>query len=442
MSLLRRIAPRGLFWRSLLIVLVPLILLQGVVTYIFFERHWDNVSRHLALGLTGDVVTVMNYLLDHPDPADRAWMLTNARQAMQLDSVLEKGAILSDQKPSLTGRIMDRTLNRAMEQQVPFPYHLDTRAPDDRIAIRIQLPDGVLTMHAPGKRMRSPTILIFIVWMVGAAGAVSVIAIIFLRNQIRPIRRLAAAAEAFGKGRPVSDLKPSGAAEVRLAAGAFLEMQERIRRQITQRTEMLAGVSHDLRSPLTRIRLRLAMLTASRPDDEEELAELETDVSEMERMIDEYLAFARGQGAEEPITADLAEILSEVVEGARRKGGDVALEAESPLLLALRPNAIKRCITNLVENASLYGRTVEVVAERRGNVVAIAVEDDGPGIPEAQREAVFKPFYRLDGARNPNTAGAGLGLAIARDVARGHGGDISMGQSPRGGLRAELWLPV
>ena len=439
---LRRIAPRGLFWRSLLIVLGPLILLQGVVAYIFFERHWDTVSRQLALGISGDVVTVMRYLREHPEPELHAWMIRAARAEMQLAVVFEDGAILPNDAPRRSDRIMDRMLHEAIGQRIFNPFQIDTRRPDEQISIRIQHPNGVLTMLTPERRMRSSTTYLFVLWMVGTAIVVTALAVFFLRNQMRPIRRLAAAADALGKGRPVTDLKPTGALEIRRATSAFIGMQERIRRQITQRTEMLAGVSHDLRTPLTRMKLQLAMLGSTHPESDAEIAEFERDIAQMERMIDEYLAFARGQGTENPVSADLAEIVSEVADGARRKGGQIALEVEQPLVVPLRPNAIKRCLTNLVENAARYGAQIEISAMRRNGIVEITIEDDGPGIPEDQREAVFKPFFRLDGARSPNTGGAGLGLAIARDVARGHGGDIRMTSGALGGLRAELWLPV
>jgi len=279
-------------------------------------------------------------------------------------------------------------------------------------------------------------------WMVGTAILVTGIAVVFLRNQMRPIRRLAAAAQSFGKGRPVENFKPGGAAEIRLAATAFLDMQERISRQITQRTEMLAGVSHDLRTPLTRMKLQLAMLRKANPDAGKDIGDLETDLVDMEKMIDEYLSFARGQGSEEPIEIDLVDILQEVAESARRHGGRIVFEPQAPLVMPLRPNAIKRCLTNLVENATRHGTHVAITATRHDDAVEIAVEDDGPGIPADEREAVFKPFYRVDSARNQNTGGSGLGLAIARDVIRGHGGDIRMSESTAGGLRAEVRLPL
>ena len=442
MKLLGRITPRGLFWRTILIVLIPLVLVQVAVALIFFERHWDTVSRQLAMDVTGDVVTIMRMAERATEPGERALLDGIARREMQFAVRFEDGAVLPDEAPARGDTTADEMLHRQLEERLTVPYHLDTGLPGKGMAIRVQRPDGVLTMLTTVKRMRHSTTYLVILWMVGTALVVSVIAVLFLRNQIRPIRRLAAAADAFGKGRPVTDLKPSGAAEIRSAGAAFLEMQRRIQRQISQRTEMLAGVSHDLRTPLTRVRLQLALLADAHPESHPEIAESEQDLLLMEHMIDEYLAFARGQGGEAPVDTDLAEIIDDIAGEARRNGNPVALAVERPLVMALRPNAIRRCLTNLVENAVHYGARIEISAARRDDVVAIAIEDDGPGIPEDQREEVFKPFFRLDGARNPRTGGAGLGLSIARDVARGHGGDIRMSGGSLGGLRAELRLPV
>ena len=442
MSLLRRVAPRGLFWRSFLIMLIPLVLVQATVAYIFFERHWDTVSRQLAMDVTGDVVTIMRMADDASGPEERAGIDRVARREMQFGVVFEDGAVLPDDSPNRFDRTIDATLHRQLEQRLAVPYHLNTQLPDKRMTIRIQRPDGVLTLETTVKRMRESTTVLVILWMVGTAIVVSAIAVLFLRNQIRPIRRLAAAADALGKGRPVTDLNPSGATEIRRAGAAFLEMQGRIQRQIAQRTEMLAGVSHDLRTPLTRVRLQLAMLADAHPGSRQEITESEQDLLLMEHMIDEYMAFARGQGGEAPVSTDLAEIIDDVAGDARRRGSPIVLEVERPLVLALRPNAIRRCLTNLVENAMHHGARVAISATRRDDVVSVAVEDDGPGIPVDQREDVFKPFFRLDSARNPRTGGAGLGLSIARDVARGHGGDIRMSAGSLGGLRAELRLPV
>ena len=442
MNLLRHLMPRGLFWRSFLIMMIPLILVQATVVYIFFERHWDTVSRQLAMDVTGDVITIMRMADGVTDPAERARIDEIARKEMQFGVVFEDGAVLPDNAPPQRGSISYEMLHQQLDRRLRAPYHLDSNLPNKGMAIRVQRPDGVLTLLTTIKRMRESTTVLVFLWMAGMALLVATIAVLFLRNQIRPIRRLAEAADGLGKGRPVTDLRPSGATEVRRAGAAFMEMQGRIQRQITQRTEMLAGVSHDLRTPLTRMRLQLAMLADAHPESRREIAESEQDLQLMEHMIDEYMAFARGQGGEAPVSTDLAEIIEDVAGDARRKGSPITLEVERPLVVALRPNAIRRCLTNLVENAVHHGRQVAISAVRRDDIVSVAVEDDGPGIPEDQREEVFKPFFRLDDARNPRTGGAGLGLSIARDVARGHGGDIRMSGGSLGGLRAELRLPV
>jgi two-component system osmolarity sensor histidine kinase EnvZ len=276
---------------------------------------------------------------------------------------------------------------------------------------------------------------IFLVWMVITSVLLLGIAILFLRNQVRPILRLAYAAQAMGKGREVP-FRPAGAREVRIAAQAFIDMRDRLTRHIEQRTEMLAGVSHDLRTPLTRMKLHLALMGNGA-----EVAELRGEIAEMEHMLDEYLDFVRGAGGEEPQFIDLSELLAEICEDASLKGTTVSLKTPGPLHARVRRQAIKRCIANLVENAVAHAETVQVSVERQGGMITIAVDDDGRGIPADQREDVFRPFVRLDQSRNPNTGGVGLGLTIARDIARSHGGDVTLSESPLGGLRASVTLP-
>ena len=296
-------------------------------------------------------------------------------------------------------------------------------------------PDGVLDILSPQHRLFSYKAFQFIGWVIGASLLLTGIAVIFMRNQMRPIRRLAFAAESFGKGRDTVRLRPQGALEVRQAAAAFIVMRDRIRRQIAQRTEMLAGVSHDLRTPLTRMKLQLAML-----ERDEGVEELRADVTEMEGMIEAYLAFARGEGDEAPRQTDLAQLLRETVEGL--PGGDaVALTIETPIDIPVRPVAMKRCVANLIGNAIRYGHGVAVNAGWRHRAVVIVVDDDGPGIPYDRREDVFRPFVRLDPSRNIVTGGVGLGLTIAREIAHGHGGEINLEDSPMGGLRVVLTLP-
>jgi two-component system osmolarity sensor histidine kinase EnvZ len=350
---------------------------------------------------------------------------------------LEPGARLPQHLQPLTGRL-ERTLAAALEEQVARPFAINTRIAHEWYEIRVQLPDGVVRILSPERRMFSPTTYIFILWMTGSALVLFGIAIVFMRNQIRSIRRLAIAADRFGKGRDTPDFKPEGAAEVRQAAAAFLVMRERIQRQMRQRTEMLAGVSHDLRTPLTRMKLALAML-----NEDPEVEELKDDVAEMESMIETYLAFARGEGTEQMQPTDLSRLVGEVVVGARRAGSQINLTIAETLSLPLRTNGFKRCLSNLLANSRRHAHTVWLHVGRRDPMtIQILVDDDGPGIPETAREDVFKPFFRLDTSRNPETGGTGLGLAIARDVVRSHGGDITLDDSPQGGLRVIIRLPV
>ncbi len=445
--LLRRLLPKSLFARSLLIVVTPVMLLQLVLSVVFFERHWDTVTRRLALGLAGDIAIVIQLQRNAPDAAAQSQLLGLARGYLDLDISFMPGAIL----PASTDRngsafsIVDRTLAQALNERLFRPFTIDTRGFDRDVEIRVQLQDGVLRVLTPRKRLDSTTTTIFVLWMLGASLILLGIAVIFLRNQMRPIIRLADAADRLGKGRPVGNLRIGGATEIRQAARAFLAMRDRIERQISQRTEMLAGVSHDLRTPLTRMKLELALL-----GDHPAAKTLDGDVREMEVMIEAYLAFARGQDAEPPVQSDLSAILADVVEDARRQGRDVALKTPASLLLPLRPNAIKRCITNLVDNALRHASRgsatapahVEISASRDGDMVEIAIDDSGPGIPVSQRDDAFKPFNRLDESRNPTVPGSGLGLTIARDIARGHGGDLVLDDAPAGGLRALIRLPA
>jgi two-component system, OmpR family, osmolarity sensor histidine kinase EnvZ len=292
-----------------------------------------------------------------------------------------------------------------------------------------------MKIEVPRKRLYPGTIYIFVLWLVGTAFLVFGIAALFMRNQVRAVRRLALAAEAFGMGRDIGLIKPEGATEVRQAAAAFNRMQERIRRFLMQRTEMLAGVSHDLRTPLTRLKLALAMLSP-REELRDDIVEMQTDVEEMERMVGGYLAFARGEGTEQAEPVNLSSVLEEVAAGARRAGADVSLDVPPALTLSLRTNAVRRAITNLVDNARRHARHIALAAFAQGRAVQVTVDDDGPGISPERRESVFRPF------ESGEAGGTGLGLTIARDIVRAHGGEIVLEESPLGGLRARIRLPV
>jgi two-component system, OmpR family, osmolarity sensor histidine kinase EnvZ len=435
-GLIKRILPQTLFGRSLLIIVTPVILLQVVATWIFYDRHWDTMTNRLAYAVGGEIGMVIEQLERDGTMSDRTETLSIAARTMDLIITFEPDEILPPQRQKLSS-LLERTLGMALDERVRKPFVIDTRVASNWIEIRVQMADGVLSVMSPERRLFSSTTYIFLLWMVGAAMVLFAIAIIFMRNQIRPIRRLAAAADAFGKGRDVTRFKLEGATEVRQAAAAFLVMRERIQRQISQRTEMLAGVSHDLRTPLTRMKIQLELFTDC-PDVED----LKADVIDMEQMIEGYLAFARGEGTEAPVPTDLNRLINEAVSSARRDGAIVDLHLEGELSLPLRPNSVKRCLANLIGNARRYADHVWVQAGRRNDAIEITVDDDGPGIPASSHEDVFRPFFRLEGSRNRSTGGVGLGLTIARDVIRSHGGDITLADSPRGGLRAVVRLPV
>jgi two-component system osmolarity sensor histidine kinase EnvZ len=431
--MIKRFLPRGLLGRSLLIVLVPLIILQAVTFTIFYGGHLDFISRRLSFAIAGEIAHTIQ-LLDRY-PRDRALTLSTALRLFEVPMRLIPDARLQRQpRVNLPGP-MDDDLAAALQAKVDRPFTMDWTSDARAVLIRVQLHDAVLEVEAPRKRLYSTTIYLFVLWVVGTALLMFGIAALFLRNQVRAIRRLAAAAEAFGLGRDRGPIKPEGATEVRQAATAFNRMQARIQRFLTQRTEMLAGVSHDLRTPLTRLRLALAILPRT-PELEPEVADMAADVSEMDRMISGYLAFARGEGTEQAQPIDLSAMLEDVANAARRTGAAVELESPCGLTVNLRPDAARRAVTNLVDNARRHASRVRLSVQPQGRNVSVLVDDDGPGIAPDRRESVFKPF------ESDVDDGTGLGLTIARDIARAHGGEIHLEESPLGGLRARMRLPV
>jgi two-component system osmolarity sensor histidine kinase EnvZ len=431
----KRFFPRSLLGRSLLMILLPLVLLQAVALQIYYGSHLDLVSRRLSGSVTSEIAYTLDLMHEFPDPADRAWILADANQRFELAISINPGAILPHTKSVNILGPMDDDLTAALKETFTVPFTTDWVSEPHSVLIKLQMPDGVLTVVAPRKRLYTGTIFLFVGWVVGTALFVFGIAAMFMRNQVRAIRRLAAVADAFGRGRDIGMIRPEGATEVRQAATAFNRMQERIRRFLLQRTEMLAGVSHDLRTPLTRLKLALAMLPA-REETSQDVAEMQADVEEMDRMIGGYLAFARGEGAEQAEPVNLSSMLEEVVASARRAGADVSLDAPPALTLSLRVDAVRRAITNLVDNARRHARHVALAATPQGRAVTVTVDDDGPGISPERRESVFRPF------ESSEAGGTGLGLTIARDIVRAHGGEIVLEESPLGGLRARIRLPV
>jgi len=434
---LKRQLPKTLFGRSLLIIVLPVALMQIAVTYVFFDNHWQTVTSRLSEGLAGDIAWAVESYQEEPTPAAFARLSRRAEESMGLSIALQQGRELPVNRRYSFFAPIDRSLQRALSERLDEPFWFDTTRYPAYVDIRVAVPGGVLRVLAPRDRAFATQGHIFVLWMTVATVLLTAIAILFIRNQVRAIERLANAAEAFGRGGEAVAFKPHGAREVRRAATAFLAMRSRIQRHIEQRTTLLASVSHDLRTPLTRLKLALALSEQSKRTEA-----MKKDVSEMEHMIDEYLAFARGEGGEALEIVQLRQLIEEVSEGARRAGAEVTVAADPKLTAEVRPNALKRALSNLVMNAAVHGEHIEVAVRQRTNGgVEIVVDDDGPGIPAERYEEAFKAFGRLDESRNQNTKGVGLGLAIARDVARGHGGDIVLDRSPLGGLRAVVQLP-
>jgi two-component system osmolarity sensor histidine kinase EnvZ len=435
---LKRWMPRGLFGRSLIIIVAPVVLLQCFVSYAFFVRHYDVMTQRMGRGVAADVAFLVNLEESTQFGPARQQLLKMAARNLQYQVMFYPGQSLS--KPyKHSAAYLSGPLNTTFREQLGETRPFTTRYEgEDYVDIRVEVKDGVMRLMVPRKRLTVSNADVFILWMVISSLVLLAVAIVFLRNQVRPIERLARAAENFGKGRPVADFKPSGATEVRRAASAFITMRERIDRYVTQRTEMLAAVSHDLKTPLTRMKLELAMMADG--------GAMKADIAEMEHMLDEYLDFARGEGGEEAVATDISEIVEDAAAAAGRARGAtsdrLSVAAERGVVLAARRNALRRCVVNLIDNALKHGKHVAVTLRQDERFAHIVVDDDGPGIPEAQREEAFRPFHRLDQGRNLQTGGSGLGLAIARDIARAHGGDIILADNPKGGLRAAIRLPL
>ena len=430
--------PKRLYARSLIIIIAPMILLQSVIAFDFMERHWQTVTQRLSQAVTRDIAAIIDLLETYPHEADYANIIRIAQDRLQLKVDLLPPEPLPPPGPKPFFSILDQILSEEITRQINRPFWLDTVGNSNIIEVRIQLDNRVLRVFVRRSQAYASNTHIFLLWMVGTSLVLLLIAIPFLRNQIRPILTLAEAAESFGKGRPMPrDFRPRGAEEVRRAGLAFIQMRERIERQIEQRTAMLTGVSHDLRTILTRFKLQLA-LTRTKTD----IEALGKDIDDMQSMLEGYLAFARGEAAEDTGEFDLAVCFQRLEDEAKlRKCQLTASIAGSPHI-QVRPNAFSRLVANVAGNAFRYAKSVEIHASHSGGWLIITIDDDGPGIPPEKREEVFKPFVRLDTARNLDASGTGLGLPIARDIARSHGGDLTFEDSALGGLRARIRIPA
>ncbi len=434
---LRHRLPTGLYARSLLIIILPMLILQTVLAFVFMERHWQMVTDRLSAAVTRDIASIIEFIELYPGEQDLENIVRIAREKMNLTISLEPGGELPAPRPKPFFSILDQILSDQIENQVHRPFWIDTVGDSRLVEIRIKLEDRTLRIFARRNQAYASNTHIFLVWMVGTSLVLIVISILFLRGQIRPILALARAAESFGKGQKAENFVPRGADEVRRAGLAFILMRERIERQMEQRTAMLTGVSHDLRTILTRFKLQLALA-----GDNPELESMNKDVEDMQSMLEGYMAFARGEAEEDVGSLQLSTLFEKLRNDFAREGKALSYTIEGEDDVTVRPNAFTRLVGNLVSNASRYANRLDIEAKHSAKWLTITFDDDGPGIAPEMREEVFKPFFRLDSARNLDSSGTGLGLAIALDIARSHGGNITLSDSPLGGLRATVRIPA
>ncbi len=439
-ALVPDLMPKRIFPRTLIIIAAPLVLLQSILAFVSMERHWQLVTARLSEAAAKDISALVSIHQSLPNSLKNRRILIRTAQNLGFKLDFLNNAQLPPSRPRRMFDILDTILRDEIDIYVKQPHWVDTQSPNKMVEIRVKLANETLRLFVRRKQAYASNSHIFIVWMVGSSIILLLIAVLFLRNQIRPILQLSEAAERFGKGLPPSkDFHPHGALEIRQASQAFLRMRDRIERHVEQRTTMLAGVSHDLRTILTRFKLELAL-----SGDTPEVNAMRKDVDEMQGMINAYMDFAKGEGDEETTPTSIRSLLEEIRDDMARSNKTVHLQSSLvDIVLPLRRAVFKRAVTNLADNATRYADTVEVSATKTDKQVFIHVDDDGPGISTHMRDEVFQPFVRLDNARTQyEGASTGLGLSIARDIVHSHGGQISLHTSPLGGLRATIQIPL
>jgi len=434
---LRDITPKSLFGRMLAIILVPIILVQIISVIIFYERHWDWVSRHMSKNLAKDVGLLIDELGNEPSKDQRALSAIRARQYFDIIFYWLEGGIL---QPNQVIEPQFKNFRNSLQARIREPFYLSTLENSRQFYVDIQLGNGIVRMHIDDKRLFVPTALTFIMWSIGASVILFSIAIIFLRGQVRPILRLANAARQIGFGRDVDSFSVEGATEVRIAGRAFQAMRHRINKQISERTALLAGVSHDLKTPLTRMRLQLAVMEIQN----DTKIEFEKELKELEEMIDGYLEFARDDREEQMVDASLFKLLQQASKTSDPSGDKINIlpPNNNIPIFPIQVQSIRRALINLLTNAIRYAGKATAQIQIFDDHSEVIIDDNGPGIPRDKRAEVILPFTRLENSRNSKTGGTGLGLSIAKNSALNHGGELILEDSPLGGLRVRLLLPL
>ena len=437
---LRDYLPKTLFGRMLSIILVPMILVQVITIFIFYERHWDTVTRHMASQLAAEIELLADRLGSNPDKATIDLIQTTGWQYFSFPVQHNPDGVFPGPNEGQPDSYAETMLRLELSRRLTQDWHVDLVSDPNLIFVDLKLDNGVIRIYASRKRIFSSTSWTFFGWTLGSSILLFAVALLFMRGQVQPILRLANAARALGLGRQAQDYRLEGAREVRLAGRAFQAMRHRIMRQLNERTEMLAGVSHDLRTPLTRIRLQLALMGET-----EDAQAIRADLVEMEEMIDAYLSFAAGEGEEPPEDTDLPKMLERIIATTHNAHGyEITFKPPSPAIpvFPLRRKAIRRAIENVVSNAIAFSSQAEISANYRNDEVTIIIDDNGAGIPAERRADALRPFVRLETSRNRQTGGTGLGLSITNDIILGHGGELTLDDSPLGGLRVIMKLPV
>ena len=430
--MIKKILPQTLLGRSILILVVPLIILQIIITVIFYNRHWDTITRHRTIDFVKDITLVVESFEKNKSRENQVWILSNVSEKLQLQTIYIENKKLSFWKDKQKTSKLEKYL---LENLDPLgkKFNLNINNKKKLITVMVEVNNGILEFRANKKRIYSSTTYIFILWMVSASIILFIVALLFLKNQIKPIRKLAIAVDRFGKGKNIQNFKPSGAKEVRRVSNAFKIMKERIENSITQRNKMFSSISHDIRTILTRMKLNLELHKLDKGG-------LKKDLIEMEEMVEEYLKYAKGEEKEKIQKINIVNLLNSIKKRYSKK--NIFFKNDKKINISIRLNSIKRCINNILSNSLKFSKKVEISCNKKKDYVEIIIDDDGPGIPKSERKKVLQPFYRVEASRNRNTGGIGLGITIAADIINNHGGNFLLEQSPLGGLRAKIYLPI